>query len=260
MHILNSCEIISLKKDEILFFENSYKETMFVILEGKLEVYKQFKHIAFREVGEFFGEMALLESQPRSANVRAVSQAVLLEINKDIYSEFIGSNPKIVWDIARTLSQRTRIDIETLELSNLQLKKNEEKLRRILDLISELVFQLDPNGIIVFVNEAIRTLGYEEDELIGKPFAEICERQLDDKQKRHISTNRVGSRSLIEMEFSLKVDPSSSMRDFALTVSYLISACGIWDVPNEKVLEKDSEKKFLGTLLIAKSHMLDLNI
>jgi len=259
-HILNSCEILSLKAGDIVFSEKSFQETMYVILEGKLEVHKQNNHIAFRGVGEFFGEMALLESEPRSANVRAVSEAILLEVNKDIFSEFLGSNPKIIWDIAKTLSQRIRQDNEALERTNLRLRKNEEKLHRILDLVSDLVFQIDPNGIIIFVNKPIKTLGYEVDELIGKPFEEICEGKLDEQQKFHILAKRVGARSLVEKEFSLKVDPSCSMHDFASSVTYLISACGLWDIPNEKVLEKTSEKNFMGSLLIARSHLLDLNL
>ncbi len=258
-HLLHSCETISLEAGEILFPDKSFKESMFIILSGTIEVYKQHKHIAFRRVGEFFGEMSLLESQPRSANVKAVTDSVLLEINKDNFNIFIFSNPKIVWDISKTLSHRTREDVESLNSTCRELKQSEEKLRRIVNSVSDLVFQIDPDGIIVFVNDRIRTLGYEVEELIGKPFAEIYDGVLDDERKRHIFSRRTGQRSLIEMEFSLKVDPRSNLYNLASNMSYLVSTSGLWSVPEEMVSEKVGEKEFLGSLLIARSQLLDMN-
>ena len=90
-YLLYACENISLKAGQVLFAEKSFKESMFVVLDGKLEVYKQNKHIAFQEMGGFFGEMSLLESKPRSASVRAVTDSVLLEIDKDTFFSYIGS-------------------------------------------------------------------------------------------------------------------------------------------------------------------------
>ena len=80
-YLLYTCESVSLKAGHILFAEKTFKESMFIVLEGELEVYKQNKHIAFRGVGDFFGEMSLLESKPRSASVRAVANSVLLELD-----------------------------------------------------------------------------------------------------------------------------------------------------------------------------------
>ena len=47
-YLLYACESISLKDGQILFAEKSFKESMFIVLDGKLEVYKQHKHIAYR--------------------------------------------------------------------------------------------------------------------------------------------------------------------------------------------------------------------
>ncbi|MBC8283149.1 MAG: cyclic nucleotide-binding domain-containing protein [Nitrospinae bacterium] len=259
-NLLSSCQCISLTTGQILFEENSFKESMFIILDGELEVYKQHKHIAYRGVGEFIGEMSLLESKRRSANVKGATDSILLEIDKDSFNRFIGSNPKIVWDISKTLSQRTREDTNELESSYLKLKRSEEKLRRIVDAVSDLVFQIDPNGNIEFVNESIKTLGYEVDELIGKPFAKIYDGELDKEKKRHIFSRRIGSRSLTEIEFNLKVSPDCSLYALSSNMSYLVSALGLWNVPQKMVEEKDCKKEYLGSLLIARSQLLDLKI
>ena len=251
LFLLSSCKCLSLKAGELLYSDQLFKESMYIILDGTLEVYKRHKHIASRGVGEFFGEMSLLESQPRSANVRATTDSVLLEIDKNIFNNYIGSSPRIIWEISKTLSQRTREDIEMLESDNRDLKRTEEKLHRIVASVSDLVIQVNPSGIIEFVNEPIRTLGYGMKELIGKPFAEIYEGELDDERKRHIFTRRVGQRSLIEIEFVLKVNPCSSLHEIAQNISYQVSTLGLWNVPEEMVSEEDTEKEFLGSLLIA---------
>jgi hypothetical protein len=65
--VFNAGKQISLKKGQVLFAEGSCQETMYIILSGKMEVYKKHKQIAVRETGDFLGEMALVESKPRSA-------------------------------------------------------------------------------------------------------------------------------------------------------------------------------------------------
>ena len=94
--------------------------------------------------------------------------------------------------------------------------------------------------------------GYGMKELIGKPFAEIYEGKLDDERKIHIFTRRTSQRSLIEIEFVLKVNPSSGLHEIAQNISYQVSTLSLWNVTEEMVLEKDTEKEFLGSLLIAR--------
>lgn len=259
-YLLTASETVFLKSGQILFHENSFKESLFIILDGTLEVFKSHSHIAYREVGDFIGEMSLLESKPRSTSVKAVSDSVLLEVNKDTFNGFLGSNPKIIWNISKTLSQRQREDIVTIDSGYRDLKRSEEKFRYIVNLVSDPIFQVDPDGIIEFVNESIRILGYEKEELIGKPFAEIHDGILDDERKQHVLTRRTGLRAPTGMEFSLKVNPLSSLHSLMPDMSFMVSASGMWSVPQEMVLEKETEKEFLGTLLIARAEKMDLGM
>jgi PAS domain-containing protein len=258
-NLLSSCKYVSLIASELLFSDQSFKESMYIVLDGRLEVYKKYRHIAFRSVGEFFGEMSLLESHPRSANVRAVTDSVLLEIDRDIFDKLIGSNPKIIWDISKTLSQRQREDLDVIDSGYAELKRSEEKYRYIVNLISDLIFQVDPNGVIEFANDSIRVLGYEVKELIGMHFAEIYNGELDDDRKHHVLTRRTGPRAPTDMVFSLNINPNSSLHDLVPNMSFVVSASGMWNVPQEMVLEKDTQKEFLGTLLVARSEKMDLN-
>lgn len=257
-YLLATCETVSLETGQILFEENSFKESMFIVLCGTLEVYKQYKHIAFRGVGDFFGEMSLLESKPRSASVRAVTDSVLLEIDKETFSNYIGSNTKVIWDILKTLSQRNRADLDVTDSGYKELKQSEEKYRRIVESMSDMIFQVDPDGIICFANESVSILGYEIDELVGKPFIEIFDGKLGDKRKHHILTRRVGPRATTNMEISLNVNPLSSLHGLIWYLPFLVNTSGMWDVPQEMVLKKNTSKKFLGSLLIARADKMDL--
>jgi CRP-like cAMP-binding protein len=231
-YLLYACESVSLQEDEILFAEKSFKESMYIVLHGKLEVYKQNKHIAFMEVGDFFGEMSLLESKPRSASVKAVSDSTLLEIDKGTFSNYISSNTKVVWDILTTLSKRNREDLDVIDSGYGELIRSEEKYRRIVESISDLILQVDPDGIICFVNQSASTLGYEPDELIGKPFIEIFDGEWDNKTKYNVLTRRVGPRTTTNMEISLKVNPDSSLYGLIWYLPFLVSTSGVWDVPS----------------------------
>ncbi len=259
-HLLDSCECVSLKAGELLFADQSLKEGMYIVLNGSLKIYKKHRHIASRSVGEFFGEMSLLETHPRSANVRAVTDSVLLEIDRAIFNQLIGSNPKIIWDISKTLSKRQREDLDVIDTGYRELKRSEEKYRHIVNLISDLIIQVDPNGVIEFANESIRVLGYEAKELIDRPFSKIYNGELDDDRKHHVLTRRTGLRAPTDMEFSLNTNPNSSLHDLVPNMSFVVSASGIWNVPQEMILEKNTEKELLGTLLVARAEKIDLQI
>ncbi|MZH03436.1 MAG: cyclic nucleotide-binding domain-containing protein, partial [Nitrospinae bacterium] len=211
---------------------------MFIVLDGELEVYRQHRHIAFMKVGDFFGEMSLVESKPRSASVKAVSDSVLLEIDKGTFFNYIGNNPKIIWDILTTLSQRSRADLDAIDSGYGELKRSEERYREIVESISDLIIQVDLDGIISFANESVSTLGYEPDELIGKSFIEIFDGKLGDTRRHHILTRRVGPRATTNMEVALKVNPESTLYDVIWNLSFLVNASGMWDVPQEMVLKK----------------------
>jgi PAS domain S-box-containing protein len=257
-YLLYACDSISVKAGQSLFAEKSYKESMFIVLDGELEVYRQHRHIAFMKVGDFFGEMSLLESKPRSASVRAVADSLLLEIDKGTFFNYIGANPKIIWDILTTLSQRNRADLDAIDSGYGELKRSEEKYREIVESISDLIIQVDLEGIISFTNESVSTLGYEVDELIGKPFIEIFDGKLGNTRKHHILTRRVGPRTTTNMEIALKVNPDSSLYGLIWNLSFLVNASGMWNVPQEMVLKKNVQKEFLGTLLVARTGKMDL--
>ncbi len=75
---------------EYIFRENEGGNRMFIVLEGQVMISKQIagageEALAFLERGDYFGEMALIDRQPRSADARAHDQgAVVLSIAREV--------------------------------------------------------------------------------------------------------------------------------------------------------------------------------
>ena len=86
-------------------------DSMFLISEGILEVYVPDKKgtmvpVARLWPGDCIGEMSVLTGATRSADVRAVTNGVLLEIKKEVLGEILASNLKLVEMLSSLLADR----------------------------------------------------------------------------------------------------------------------------------------------------------
>jgi hypothetical protein len=122
----------------------------------------------------------------------------------------------------------------------------------VVDSVSDVIIQTDPEGKIIFANKAVSFLGFDVFDLIGKNFLDFCEGNVSDTSKGHILTRRVGPRTTTDMEVSLKVNEQSSLYDICRCISFVMTATGMWNVPQEMVIKKGVQKEFQGTLLIAR--------
>ena len=66
--------------------------------------------------GDFFGEMSLLDGQPRSADVSTLEASELLLLEGDALRETIHQQPAVAWTLLRLLSQRLREQNEQAEM------------------------------------------------------------------------------------------------------------------------------------------------
>lgn len=95
-----------------VFHENEEGNQLYVIVEGKVKVFRG-EDAAERQLAELgerecFGEMALLDSELRSASVATLEPCRFLVINGDDFRDLILNHPKISLAILRLLSQRLR--------------------------------------------------------------------------------------------------------------------------------------------------------
>lgn len=112
-------EEIRLLAGEMLFVEGSMGDKAYVIKEGQLEIYQNVDgrkvQIAVRQPGEVIGEMSLLESAPRSASGKALTDCLLLEISHEHLSQFLSSSPTAWRVMLNTITSRFRTTQMMLE-------------------------------------------------------------------------------------------------------------------------------------------------
>jgi CRP/FNR family transcriptional regulator, cyclic AMP receptor protein len=70
--------------------------------------------VALMESGDLFGEMAMLDGQPRSAEARALEPSIVLAIPYAPVQAMFDENPSLLWGVVRMLSRRLRTTDEAL--------------------------------------------------------------------------------------------------------------------------------------------------
>jgi len=166
--------------------------------------------------------------------------------------KYFASNPKVVWEILKTVSARNRSDLEIIEDGYQEIRNSREKYRKVIDSVSDLIIQTDPEGKINFANKAVSFIGFDVFDLIGHDFNEFYDGVLSNSTRAHILTRRVGPRATSDMEISLKVNEQSNLYDFCNSMNFMMTATGMWSVPHEMVMKKGTNKEFQGTLLVAR--------
>jgi CRP-like cAMP-binding protein len=101
-----------------LFREGEDANAMYVVISGEVEVLKKSKRnvearVAVLGPGDWFGEMSIVDIQPRSATVRALAPSRLLRVSSAdldaLYRHDLRSYAIIILNLARELSRRLRV-------------------------------------------------------------------------------------------------------------------------------------------------------
>jgi CRP-like cAMP-binding protein len=97
---------------EVIFRQGELGTEMYIIQEGTVDIVKHINgesHILSQlERGDFFGEMAILESVARTADAVASSDVRVLVINGSRFDEMLRKNPEVAVRIIRKYSKRLR--------------------------------------------------------------------------------------------------------------------------------------------------------
>ena len=80
----------------------------YLILEGSVEIRSDGKTIAKLGSGQFFGEMSVIDNQPRSADVVAVEPSRRLILSAWSFNALISENPKIALKMLQEFVRRLR--------------------------------------------------------------------------------------------------------------------------------------------------------
>jgi hypothetical protein len=91
-----------------LFAEGDFGDSLYIVVDGDVKIHKGDRHIASLGKGACLGEMALLDQEPRSADVTMETDATLLKITQEDFYEIMSSNMEIMQGIVKLLTGRLR--------------------------------------------------------------------------------------------------------------------------------------------------------
>ena len=101
---------------QTVFQEGDPSSSLYVVRSGTVEIVKQVdgreQVLATLSEGDFFGEMALFEFAPRSADVRVALEATIFEITKDQFDQLVLAEPaiaaRVLYNMMEDMSRRVR--------------------------------------------------------------------------------------------------------------------------------------------------------
>jgi CRP/FNR family cyclic AMP-dependent transcriptional regulator len=97
----------------VILREGDKSDSLYIILYGKVKVYANDEKgdeviFTIQGVGDFFGEMALLDETPRSASVMTMEPTRVSIMTKSAFKTCLADHPDIAFNLIRALTQRVR--------------------------------------------------------------------------------------------------------------------------------------------------------
>lgn len=110
--LYNMADVVSLKAGDVLVEEGQPGDSMYIALTGMFEVSKRSgeRDVVFAGCGpgDVIGEISLLENVPRTATVRAIQKASLLQISRNTFRQLLVRSPTASLSVLRTMTARVR--------------------------------------------------------------------------------------------------------------------------------------------------------
>lgn len=103
------------KAGDTIFKKGDPGETMFAIASGEVDIVVDGSVVDQLTAGEIFGEMALIDSQPRSADAIAKTDCVIVVIDEKQFLLMTDQNPRFALQVMRIVAARLRERMTDLE-------------------------------------------------------------------------------------------------------------------------------------------------
>lgn len=104
---------VDMPADTQVFKAGDEGHELFIILSGEINIHKDGRNLATLKRGDFLGEMALLDNEPRSADATTLTDCKLLSIGQQDFFDVLSGRPEILRAILRLLSGRLRKAIQS---------------------------------------------------------------------------------------------------------------------------------------------------
>jgi CRP-like cAMP-binding protein len=91
-----------------IIHQGDHGDSMFVIVEGEIKIHKDQSDLAWLKSQDYFGEMSILDGEPRSASATAQTDSLLLRIKQDDFYLILSKHFEVALNIIQTLTRRLR--------------------------------------------------------------------------------------------------------------------------------------------------------
>lgn len=126
-----SKDLISLQPGEILFRQGDPGDSMYLIVSGSMQIVKNLlgieREVNLLEIGDFFGQVSLLQGDPRSATAKALTEVKLLCIEKAGFEDLLQLDVEIPIRMMRQLNRSLQMSERRLEKVLSKLSERERK-------------------------------------------------------------------------------------------------------------------------------------
>lgn len=113
LRVARICEARSIEPGEVLAEEGGSDSAMYVMVMGKVRVTSNNRELATLGAGQHFGEISLLDEQPRSATVTSTSPGSVIIIRREAFQDFCQREPNlgnhVLTRLATSLADRLRL-------------------------------------------------------------------------------------------------------------------------------------------------------
>lgn len=107
---------VTFAADETIFHQGDYGDAMYVIVAGQVQIHSGGRTLGIMEKDGVFGEMAILDPEPRSAAATAITDTRLLRLSRTSLTELIATQPALatglLQNLCRQLRARTTVMVE----------------------------------------------------------------------------------------------------------------------------------------------------
>jgi len=118
--LIGSLRLKSLKQGQTLFWKGDEGTALYIIKKGTIKIVLPSTEgdeiiVTMFSEGDFFGEMALLDGEPRSADAVAIEPSEVFILSRNNFLSFLQSNVNAIESILSLLSKRLRRTDDMLE-------------------------------------------------------------------------------------------------------------------------------------------------
>lgn len=111
----DSEDVVAFPAGAVIIEEGQAGEHMYVVMQGEALVSLKGRHLATAHPGEIVGEMALINSQLRSATVTARTDCVLASIDQSSFDSLLRHVPDFTLHVMNVLADRLKVAFEMIE-------------------------------------------------------------------------------------------------------------------------------------------------